>query len=343
MRRIRAVTAAALAAAAVLSVTACRDSRGASADDGNVKIMVGGIEKVIYLPAKLSDQLGYFKEEGLNVQLNTEPAGATAENSLISGDVQGVVGFYDHTIDLQTKGKCIQSVVQMADVPGEVEVVSANRPAPASPAEFAGKRLGVTSAGSSTDFLTQALAQRGGVDSKSYTTVKAGAGQTFIAALNNGQIDAGMTTDPTVAQLTSSGQGKILLDMRTVEGTKAALGGLYPSSSLYMDCNYVATHKQTVQKLANALVKTLRFINTHSAAEIAAKMPPDYASGGKDMYVKAINDTKAMFNTDGKMAPDAARNALEVLGKSSPNVKPKKDQIDLNKTYTTEFVDKVSP
>ena len=41
-----------------------------------VKIMVGGIDKVIYLPAKLTEQLGYFKDEGLDVKLLTEPAGA---------------------------------------------------------------------------------------------------------------------------------------------------------------------------------------------------------------------------------------------------------------------------
>src|ERR1700693_4211247 len=70
-----------------------------------VSIMVGGIEKQIYLPAKLAEQLGYFKEQGLNVELQSEAAGVNAENEMLAGAVQGVVGFYDHTIDLQAKGK----------------------------------------------------------------------------------------------------------------------------------------------------------------------------------------------------------------------------------------------
>jgi len=113
----------ALSSVFVLLVAGCRGTSPDSAkaaSDGPIKIMVGGIDKVIYLPAKLTEQLGGFQAEGLNVQLLTEPSGATAENVLIAGDVQGVVGFYDHTIDLQTKGKCITSVVQLADVPGEV-------------------------------------------------------------------------------------------------------------------------------------------------------------------------------------------------------------------------------
>jgi NitT/TauT family transport system substrate-binding protein len=345
MRTATRITAAALAAVTALSLSACRDSRtsssGGGGQGGTMKIMVGGIDKVIYLPAELTERLGYFKEQGLNVQLLTEPAGAQAENVLISGDVNGVVGFYDHTIDLQTKDKCIESVVQLADVPGEVEVVSTAKAGQiASPAAFKGKRLGVTSPGSSTDFLTQYLATKNGVPTSGYTTVKAGAGQTFIAALNNGGIDAGMTTDPTVAQLTSTGKAKIMLDMRTEAGARAALGGLYPSSSLYMNCDYVKSHGPQVQKLANALVKTLGWIKAHKPAEIAAKMPADYAGGNPTLYEKAVADSIGMFTADGVMPAEGAKNVLNVLAQFSPNVKGKKDSIDLSKTYTTEFVSK---
>lgn len=344
--RTRTVVAAALAVALLAGTAACRDSRGSKSADGgdsSVSIMVGGIDKVIYLPAKLTDQLGYFKDEGLDVKLLTEPAGAQAENVLISGDVQGVVGFYDHTIDLQTKHKCVQSVVQFADVPGEVEMVAAGQASKIrSPKDFKGHKMGVTSPGSSTDFLTQYLATKHGVSTADYTTVKAGAGQTFIAAMENGGIDAGMTTDPTVAQLVKSGKGKVMLDMRTEEGTRAALGGLYPSSSLYMDCAYVAQHKQTVQKLANAFVKTLKWIKSHDARQVAAKMPPGYALGGKALYEKSVHDTIGMFNGDGKMKAEGAKNALHVLGQFSPNVKGKESTVDLSKTYTTRFVDNAS-
>jgi NitT/TauT family transport system substrate-binding protein len=333
--------------AGALVLTGCRGTSPDSAKAGGgdnaalpaIKIMVGGIDKVIYLPAKLTEQLGYFKDEGLDVKLLTEPSGATAENVLIAGDVQGVVGFYDHTIDLQTKGKCIKSVVQLADVPGEVEIVAAGKADQIkSPADFKGKKLGVTSPGSSTDFLTQYLATKAGLQPGAYTTVKAGAGTTFISALQNGGIDAGMTTDPTAAQLLSTGKGKVLLDMRTEEGARAALGGLYPASSLYMDCAWVDAHKAAVQKLAAAFVKTLGWIKQHSPDEIAAKMPADYAGGNPQLYTKAVHDSIGMFNGDGVMKDEGAKNVLEVLGLFSPNVKGKKDTIDLAKTYTTEFV-----
>src|SRR5204863_9906842 len=70
-----------------------------------VTLMVGGYEKIIYLPAKLAEGLGYFKAEGLDVELLNEGAGGDAENEMLAGAVQGVVGFCDHCVALQTKGK----------------------------------------------------------------------------------------------------------------------------------------------------------------------------------------------------------------------------------------------
>jgi len=346
MRRNPSTSVAALALlVAAVPLAGCRTQSGASGGENptEVSIMVGGLDKVIYLPAELTDRLGYFKEQGLTVKLESQPSGANAETALVAGQVDGVVGFYDHTIDLQTKGKCIRSVVQFANVPGEVEIVGKGKPI-SSTADLKGKKLGITSPGSSTDFLTQYLAGKAGAGTNDYTTVAAGAGATFIAALENGGIDAGMTTDPTAQQIKEKKLGTVLLDLRTEEGTRGALGGLYPASSLYMDCAYVDKNPGTVQKLANALVKTLAFVNDHSGAEIAAKMPPDYAagSGGVTSYAAAIDASKGMFNRTGVMDAEGAKNVLTVLSQFNPNVKGKADTVDLTKTYSTEFATKAS-
>jgi NitT/TauT family transport system substrate-binding protein len=335
-----------IAFALLLTLTgtvACRDSRnldfGASGTP-NIKIMIGGLSKVIYLPGQLAQQLGEYKKQGLDVELFDQPSGATAETSLLAGEVQAVIGFYDHTIDLQAKDQCLTSVVQFANVPGEAEMVpTAKEGEIRSAADFAGKNLGITSVGSSTDFLTKALAAKAGVGADKYTPVKAGAGQPFIASLNQGTIDAGMTTDPTISQLTTTGKAKVLYDLRTESGTRDALGGLYPASSLYMSCQIVDRYPEVVQKLANAFVDTLRWMHSHNPRQIAAMMPKSFAGGDNELYVKSLTDSLGMFNSDGRMDADGARNVLKVLGDSSSNVKPHKDKIDLSKTYTTKFVD----
>ncbi|MFJ1756092.1 ABC transporter substrate-binding protein [Kitasatospora sp. NPDC088134] len=351
---MRRTAAAALAAVLLLPLAACANDAASSTHTGaapagkkvdgpTVKIMVGGLDKVIYLPAMLTQRLGYFADAGVNVELLSEPAGVNATTALLAGDVQGAVGFYDHTIDLQAKGKSVESVVQFSQAPGEVEVVSAKQAdAIKSGADFKGRKLGVTSIGSSTDFLTKYLAVKNGVAVNEFSPVAVGAGQTFIAAMQQGSIDAGMTTDPTVATLLSKQLGTVLYDMRTPEGSRAALGGLYPSSSLYMNTAWVNGNKDTVQKLTNAFVKTLKWMNTHTPEEIAAQMPADYSQGSAADYAAAIKATLPMFTTDGVMPPDGPKTVLAVLAAFHPDVQGKESTIDLAKTYTTEFTTKAT-
>jgi NitT/TauT family transport system substrate-binding protein len=322
-----------------LTLSACVVAAGSAFAADKITIVVGGVEKQIYLPAKLAEELGYFRDEGLDVEVLSDTAGVDAETEMLAGAVQGVVGFYDHCVDLQSKGKFVESVVQFSQAPGEVELVSTKHPEIKSAADFKGRELGVTALGSSTNFLTAYLAVENGVKVSDFTPVPVGAGNTFIAAMQQDKIQAGMTTEPTISQMLANGQARILIDMRTLEGTKAALGGTYPAASLYMPTGWVDKHKDDTQKLANALVKTLRYIASHSAAEIADKMPKDYYAGNKDMYVKALADGKAMFTTDGKMPEGGPQTVLAVLAGFSKGMQGK--TVDLAKTYTSEFVDNV--
>jgi NitT/TauT family transport system substrate-binding protein len=123
--------------------------------------------------------------------------------------------------------------------------------------------------------------------------------------------------------------------MRSLEGTKAALGGTYPASSLYVQSAWADTHKADAAKLAHAFVRTMQFIHTHSADEIAAKMPADYQKD-KALYVGALKASLPMYTADGKMPADGPDTVLKVLSAFNPSVKGK--HIDLSKTYTNEFV-----
>jgi NitT/TauT family transport system substrate-binding protein len=339
LRRLLALGAGAVLATSLAACGGSSASQQKTDAQGKpiVKIMVGGLDKQIYLPAMLAQKLGYYQQQGLDVQLSDEPAGVDAEDQMISGQVDGVVGFYDHNLDLQGKGKSTESVVQMLQVPGEVELCRSDvADQIKSPADWKGRKLGITDMGSSTDFLTKYLATRSGVNPSDLTELGVQAGNTFIAAMQHKNIDCGMTTEPTVSQLVDSGQAKILLDMRTAQGAEQALGGTYPASSLYMTTNYVNQHKDTVQKMVNAYVETLKWIQTHTPDQIADQMPPDYYKGtGKDAYVKALQNEMGIFSPDGVMPPDGPKTVQNVLSAFDPNVKG--HNIDLSKTYTTDF------
>ncbi|NML43191.1 ABC transporter substrate-binding protein [Ramlibacter sp. G-1-2-2] len=309
----------------------------AGAGEAKTILIVAGTEKQIFLPAILAERLGYFRDEGLDVELQSEPSGVRAADVLLAGSAHGVIGSYDHTIDLQAKGKSVQSVVQLAIAPGEVELV-ASRAADRirSPADFKGVALGVTGLGSSTSFLTQYLALTHGLRLADLNLVPVGAGAPFTQAMRQGRIDAGMTTEPTASLLLASGDAKVLVDLRTPEGTHKALGGLYPFSCLYMETRWIRKHPEQVQKLVNAFVRTLRFMAGHSAAEIAAQLPPEMLGGNPAIYVQSLAGSKAMFTADGLMPEAGPATVLRAL--QTVNFAVRNKPVDLRETYTTDFV-----
>ncbi len=333
---LRRSVVAGLVSVAVTALCAVAPAAHA-ADSDTVIIMVGGINKIIYLPAKLTEALGYFKEEGLKVELQSQPTGVDAENQLIAGAVQGVVGFYDHTIDLQAKGKEIEAIVVFCKVPGEVELVSTKASAAfKTMANAKGMTLGVTGLGSSTEFLTRYLVDKQGIASKDYSLLPVGAGNTFIAAMKQDRIQAGMTTEPTVSQMLKTGDAKVLVDLRTEEGSNAALGGLYPAASLYVRNEWAAAHKDQATKLARAFGKTMAYIQTHSAEQIADLMPKDFYGNDKALYVEALKASLPMYTKDGAMPAGGPETVLRVLSAYKPQVK--NGHIDLAKTYTNAYL-----
>jgi len=322
--------------ARTLAAAACALACVTPARAEPIQLMVGGIEKQIYLPAALADRLGYFKEQGLDVQVLSDTSGGHAEDGLLTGSVQGVVGFYDHTIDLQAKGKFVQAVVQFSQAPGEAVLVSARLAETIrSPADFRGRTLGVTGLGSSTQLLTQYLAAEQGLKPAEMRFVAVGAGDSFAAALRKGSIDAGTTSEPTVSRLLQAGEARLLVDLRTPQSTEQVLGGVYPGACLYVTTRWAASHRAEVQRLVNALVLALRYAASHSAEDITAQLPPENSLGDKALFVAALRGSKAMFIADGTMPPTGPETVLRVMKRVDRSVQGK--AIDLSRTYTTEF------
>lgn len=330
-----------LPAIVILTVilAACGTSTAGAGNSGtqraSLKIMVGGLSKQIYLPNMLAKQLGYFDEQNLDVTLIDEASGQSSEDEVLAGQVDAGSGSYNHTIELQAAGKKMECVVQLDIAPGEAEVVSSKATGISGPADLKGKNLGVTELGSGTQTLTMAILQKAGVAPNSAHYIPVGAGNTFIAAMQQGKIDAGMTTEPTISRVVSGGIGKVLVDLRSPQSTQQALGGNYPFICVFMNNDYVSAHKAVVQRLVSAYVKTLKWINSHTAAEIADKMPADYYAGDKSLYVTALDNQKAIFSADGTMPSDGPQT---VLGIEQQIGKVKAGQtIDLTQTFTNEF------
>jgi NitT/TauT family transport system substrate-binding protein len=309
-------------------------------DAGNLKaltIAVGGQPVFAYLPLTLADRLGYFRDEGLVVTIADLKGGSEAMAALLGGSAEFVTGFYEHTIRAQAQGKHLSTVVLFNRFPGLVLMVGKKYADQVrTVGDLVGKPVGVTAPGSSTDEMLKYLLRKHGLDPQSVPVVTAGAGTTMIAALQQGRIWAGVTLDPIATKLKKDGIAVELYDTRTEKGTLDVFGGSWPAGGIYATQEFIDGNPQIVRAVVNAAVRTLEYIRTHSAAEIAASMPEEFMPGGRDEYVESLKNNLAMFSPDGRMSEDGPANVLKTLQLVDPSLTPEK--IDLSRTYTNAFI-----
>ena len=345
---IKTIASAASIAALAAGLAACGSSGSSTATGSNaaannssglptVTMMVGGIDKQIYLPYQLAQQLGYYKKYGVNMQLSTEQNGGVgAETAMVSGQVDMAGAWYVHTIDFQAKGKNVISVAQLSGAPGEREMC-ANGSGVTSPADWKGKSVGVTDIGSGTDNLTLYLAARAHLTTHEFNRVAVGAGPTFVAALQHNRIACGMTTQPTAGAIQTQRIGTSVINLATTSGAQQWLGGTYPAAAVLAQASWVASHRAVVQKVVDALVATMHWINTHSAADIANAMPASYTSNGittKAAYTAELAQDKGQFLPDGLMPANGPATVLSIE-KFVGNVT---GPVNLASTYTNQYV-----
>jgi NitT/TauT family transport system substrate-binding protein len=325
-----------LAAAALLSFGAgAPDARAAA-----VKIAVGGSSCICYLPTILTEQLGYYKEAGIDVELIDFKGGSTALTAVLGGSADVVSGFYDHTVELAAKNKEMQSIVIFDKLPGLVLMVSPGEVGKVKTlADLAGKTVGVSAPGSSTDFYLKYLLRKNGIDPHKVSVVGIGNGATSVAAMEQGSVAAAVMVEPAVTQMLTRHAGlPILSDTRTVKDTIAVFGGEYPAGSFYVLTSWLKTHQAESEKLVEAMVHTLQWISTHSAEEIMAKMPKEFTASDPKGYLTSLKNMIPTYSTTGLMDPKGAEAVLAVFSESVPEIKNAK--IDVTKTYTNEFAKK---
>jgi NitT/TauT family transport system substrate-binding protein len=351
MRRvgIRKGSLAALAAAcaSALAVAACSSGSsgtsastsggsGSSASLPTVTMMVGGINKQIYLPYQLAQSLGYYKKYGVNMVLSNEVSGGVgAETAMASGQVDMAGAWYVHTINFQLQGKSVVDVAQLSGSPGE-RIMCATGTHITSPTQWKGQTIGVTDLGSGTDQLTQYLAARYGLKKGDYTRIGAGDGSTMIAALKNHKILCGMTTQPTVAAIEKLGAGYAAFDLTTTAGVKKWLGGFTPTAGVLALSSWVDSHKDTVQKVVEAIVATMHWLSTHSAADVANVLPPSFVNNtlvDKATYISTLSTDKTQFLPDGLM-PASGPPVIMAISKLAGVIT---GPVNLPETYTNTY------
>lgn len=305
-----------------------------------VTIAVGGGSCLCYLPTMLAKALGEYEKAGIDVETVDLKGGSQALAAVMGGSADVVSGYYDHCVNLAAKGQSLQAFVVYDRYPGFGLVVSPKQTDNIKTVkDLAGKKVGVSAPGSSTDFFLKYHLAKAGLPIDSASVIGIGLGSTAVAAMEQGTVDAAIMLDPSITLLQGKFKNlKIISDTRTTPDTLALFGGEYPGGALYTKADWIAKHPKETQALANALVATLNWIHSHTAEEIMAKMPEELVGPNKELYLAALKNTIPMYSTTGKMDPKGAQAVLAVFSQSVPEIA--KANIDLSKTYTNAFVEK---
>jgi NitT/TauT family transport system substrate-binding protein len=340
-----------LLASVALALSACgapsaappgQGGTGAAGGGEGTKVIigVGGQTLLTYFPTTLAQELGYYKDEGLNVELQDLQGGSKALTAMVGGSTNVTSGYYEHTIQMQAKNQPIKAFVDMGESSGLALLVAPkNEGQIKSVADLKGKNVGVTSPGSSTDMFVKFLLAKNGMQLTDAAVSAIGAGSSAVAAVEQNQVDAAVMLEPDISVLAKRiGHDPVLLeDVRTVEGLKEVFEtGSWPSSSLYAKTEWLDQNKETAGKLAKAIKRTLEFIDSHSGEEIAAEMPEKFTGGDKVLYAKVIEDLKKTLSKDGSFTEDGVQAVLKTQQVANPEVGNK--DIKLADTYTNEFV-----
>ena len=301
-----------------------------------ITVAVGGRAAFYYLPLTISEQLGFFKAEGLDVEVNDFAVGARALQAVVGGTADVCSGAFEHTINLQAKNQMFRAFVLQGRAPQIAFGVSTkNLPNYKSIADLKGKKIGVSAPGSSSNMMASLVLSRGGLQASDVSFIGVGTAAGALSAMRSGQIDAMSNTDPVMTLLEQKGEVKIISDTRTLKGTLDVFGGTMPAACLYAPEDFIQKNPNTCQALANAIVHGLKWLQTAGPGDIIKTVPESYLLGDRALYLASFNKVRESISPDGLIPEDGPRTALRALSSFDTTIKAGK--IDLSKTYTNEF------
>ncbi len=329
-------------ATSLVAATALAFSLGCGAQGkpelSKVKLGVGGKPSLYYLPLSITERLGYFKEEGLEVEIIDLQGGSKTMQALVGGSIDVASGAYEHTITIQAKGQNVQAFVAQGRYPGfALGVAKARAAGYKSAKDLKGMKIGVTAPGSGTQTFVEYLLNKEGLKGSDVAFIGVGSGATGAAAMRTGKIDAMSNIDPLMTELESTGDVVIMVDTRTTAGTLAVFGSPMPAATLYTSKEFIAKNPRTVQALTNAMVRALLWIQKATPAQIADAVPPAYLLNNKDLYLASFAKVREGISPDGLFPKEGTENTLKMLKEF--DVATKAATIRLEDTYTNRFVE----
>lgn len=305
----------------------------------HVTIAVSGKSTFDCLPLTIAEQLGYFKAEGLDVEILDLSGGSRTIQAAVSGQADVVAGPYEHTIRQQARGQVFRSFVLQSRAPGIALGISPKAlPNFTSAEDLKGRKIGIWATGSPSHLMATMVLWRAGLKPADVSFVPVGTGAEALSAFRSGYIDALCNVDPVLTVLEQKDEIRIVADTRTLKGTVEIFGGPMPAGCLYAPVKFIQKNPQTVQALTSAIAHSLKWLQTAGPGDILKTVPEAYLQGDRALYLAAFNKVRESLSLDGLIPESGPQTALRALARFDPSFNA--DKVDLSQTYSNEFARK---
>lgn len=302
-----------------------------------IVLLVDEIHAIRNLPVVLAERLGFLKGDGLDVIVMNLRYDVSHSELLADGRVDAVMAYYHHNVVNHSLARPSRAVITLGVTPGmRVLVAEHARSAIESLGDLKGRRVITGGANSAKSTTANWLALKGGFALSDYTRLPTYGKRTNSAMLRSGEADAIVVPAPDAGYYESGGIAGRFADLVSPGSTRDVLGTLFPSSTVFMAAARIDSRPDFAQHLANAFVRTLGYLHTHSLRDICALVPDAIVGADCDRatYRNSVASVAGMFGIEGLMPPDGAEEECRVLGELNPNYRA----VSTHETYTNDFV-----
>jgi NitT/TauT family transport system substrate-binding protein len=216
------------------------------------KVTVGGLRGSAGGSFFIALERGHFRARGLDAQYVDFTAASQLPSAIMSGDVDfAFIGYTAAFFNLAAKGAMKIVASRSSERPGfdGLGFIASKRAYDGGfrkLPDMAGKRIAITTTGSSTQYAVERVAQKYSIDRNSYTLVPVQTVPNLAAAVKGGQVDMGVVTAVVVRTLEAEGAGKAIGWLG--EEAPAEFGGVITSTRM------IQQHRDLVQTVVNAYV-----------------------------------------------------------------------------------------
>jgi len=279
------------------------------------------------VPLDIGMQFGIFAQQGIEVEELIFAGGAKLAQAVTAGEVDIALSGGPDMVYL-AKGAPEIAVGTIADTAAFMGISVGRQSTARGIDDLKGKKIGVTSQGSTTYWLVYQLNRAKGWtgDDAAKPIVIGGSPAAGFAGLKTGDIDADVGGTSTGYQLEEHGDGRLLIDCSEYV-PPIALYLIFASTAL------VKQNPEAVRGFLKGWYDSIAFMRSHKAESvpIAAKVMGYTPGVAERMY----DTLMTKFSTDGKFDPKA----FDTLRESFVDMKTlDPTSIDMSKFYTTEFL-----